>query len=191
MKNIHREPLGSGMEIYVSQSYRFSTDTLLLADFSLPAGKKNCVDLGAGCGTIPLLWLKNNPHLTVAAVEIQEDACALLRDSIAHNHLEERLTVCNADLKALKGLLPFGAFDVVSCNPPYKLGGTGVPSDGRTRTSARWFVRRKNMSLTAASTRPLTRTRWDVGSLPRGGARNGSDGAAWRTSIAFVATSWR
>lgn len=137
MNNIHREPLGSGMEIYVSQSYRFSTDTLLLADFSLPAGKKNCVDLGAGCGTIPLLWLKNNPHLTVAAVEIQEDACALLRDSIAHNHLEERLTVCNADLKALKGLLPFGAFDVVSCNPPYKLGGTGVPAPEMSRQLAR------------------------------------------------------
>ena len=86
MKNLHREPLGSGMEIYVSQSYHFSTDTILLADFSQPAGKKNCVDLGAGCGTIPLLWLKNNPTLRVSAVEIQENACKLLRDSTALNH---------------------------------------------------------------------------------------------------------
>ena len=68
MNNIHREPLGNGMEIYVSHSYRFSTDTLLLAAFSQPAGAKHCADLGAGCGAIPLIWLKNNPALTVAAV---------------------------------------------------------------------------------------------------------------------------
>ena len=78
MKNIHTEPLGGGVSLLVSDSYHFSTDTILLADFSLPAGAKKCVDLGTGCGTIPLLWLKNNPKLTVTAVELQEDACSLL-----------------------------------------------------------------------------------------------------------------
>ena len=137
MNDIHREPLGSGMEIYVSKTHRFSTDTILLADFSLPTGKQYCADLGAGCGTIPLLWLKKNPTLTVAAVELQEDACALLRDSIACNRLSDRLTVVNADLKALKGILPFGAFDTVSCNPPYKLGGTGVLNPDEAKLTAR------------------------------------------------------
>ena len=137
MNDIHREPLGSGMEIYVSKTHRFSTGTILLADFSLPTGKKYCADLGAGCGTIPLLWLKKNPTLTVAAVELQEDACALLRDSIACNRLSDRLTVVNADLKALKGILPFGAFDTVSCNPPYKLGGTGVLNPDEAKLTAR------------------------------------------------------
>ncbi len=58
MTNIHLEPLGNGMEIFVSDSYHFSTDTILLADFSQPANGKRCADLGTGCGTIPLLWLK-------------------------------------------------------------------------------------------------------------------------------------
>ena len=57
MNNIHLEPLGGGLEIYVSESYRFSTDTILLANFSQPKGRKKCVDLGTGCGTIPLIWL--------------------------------------------------------------------------------------------------------------------------------------
>ena len=109
MKNIHREPLGGGMEIFVSESYHFSTDTILLADFSKPAGKKLCADLGSGCGTIPLLWLKGDSRISVTAVEIQEDACRLLRDSVALNGLEDRLRVLNADLKNLKGSLPFGA----------------------------------------------------------------------------------
>jgi tRNA1(Val) A37 N6-methylase TrmN6 len=56
MKNIHLEPLGSGIEIYVSQSYHFSTDTILLADFSMPKNGKKCADLGTGCGTIPTLY---------------------------------------------------------------------------------------------------------------------------------------
>ena len=128
MKNLHLEPLGGGIEIYVSDSYHFSTDTILLADFSKQTGAKRCADLGTGCGTIPLLWLKNEPRLTVDAVEIQEQACALLQKSIAHNKLENRLTVHCADLKELKGRLPFGAYDLVACNPPYKLDGTGIKS---------------------------------------------------------------
>ena len=100
MKNLHLEPLGGGIEIYVSDSYHFSTDTILLADFSRQTGAKRCADLGTGCGTIPLLWLKNEPRLTVDAVEIQEQACALLQKSIEHNKLENRLTVHCADLRS-------------------------------------------------------------------------------------------
>ncbi len=47
----------------VSISYRFSTDTILLADFSKQIGAKKCVDLGTGCGTIPLLWYKTTTAL--------------------------------------------------------------------------------------------------------------------------------
>ena len=137
MENIHLEPLGGGIEIYVSRSFHFSTDTILLADFSKQQGAKLCADLGTGCGTIPLLWLKHNPKLNIAAVEIQKDACRLLRDSIAHNHLEDRLAVYNADIKDLKGVLPFGAFDAVACNPPYKPTGTGLQNPAEAKQIAR------------------------------------------------------
>lgn len=137
MGNIHIEPLGCGMEIFVSDTHHFSTDTILLADFSKPAGKKLCADLGTGCGTIPLLWLKNNNNLSVYAVELQKDACELLEKSIAHNKLEDNLTLLNADLRDLKGRLPFGTFDVVSCNPPYKLGGSGILNPEQQKLVAR------------------------------------------------------
>ena len=137
MGNIHIEPLGCGMEIFVSDTHHFSTDTILLADFSKPAGKKLCADLGTGCGTIPLLWLKNNNNLSVYAVELQKDACELLEKSIAHNKLEDNLTLLNADLRDLKGRLPFGTFDVVSCNPPYKLGGSGILNPEEQKLVAR------------------------------------------------------
>ncbi len=137
MGNIHIEPLGCGMEIFVSDTHHFSTDTILLADFSKPAGKKLCADLGTGCGTIPLLWLKQNKSLAVYAVELQKDACELLEKSIEHNGLEDNLTLLNADLRDLKGRLPFGTFDVVSCNPPYKLGGSGILNPEEQKLVAR------------------------------------------------------
>lgn len=137
MRNLHREPLGGGMEIYVTDSYHFSTDTILLANFANRRGGRRRVDLGAGCGTIGLLWLKDNRDLEVTAVEIQAEACELLEQSVRLNDLAGNLTVLNADLKNLRGSLPFGAFDLVACNPPYKLNGTGVPNPGDKKLLAR------------------------------------------------------
>ena len=137
MNHLHLEPLGRGMQIYVTDSYHFSTDTILLAHFSQPKGHKKCVDLGTGCGTIPLLWLRENPNLSVSAVEIQSDACKLAEESIRINSLEQSLTIHHHDLRDLRGVLPFGAFDVVACNPPYKQSGSGIVNPESRRLIAR------------------------------------------------------
>ncbi|MFZ2888135.1 MAG: methyltransferase, partial [Ruminococcus bromii] len=106
MNNKHLEPLGGGINIYVSDSYRFSTDTILLADFSKQIGAKKCVDLGTGCGTIPLLWYKNNNRLDITAVEIQENACKLFSQSLEYNNLQDKIRIVNSDLNKLDGALP-------------------------------------------------------------------------------------
>lgn len=137
MNNIHLEPLGGKMKIYVSDSYHFSTDTILLANFSQPKGRKKCADLGTGCGTIPLLWLKHNPNLDITAVEIQTDACELAGRSVIYNELDKNLTILNSDLKDLKGKLDFGSFHLVACNPPYKLGGSGIKNTINSKSIAR------------------------------------------------------
>ncbi len=137
MENIHLEPLGNSIKIYVSESYHFSTDTILLADFSYPNGKKKCVELGTGCGTIPLLWCRHNKSLEIAAVEIQENACKLAQKSVEYNDLCDNIKIVNADLKELKGVLPFGYYDVVVCNPPYKLGGSGITNERSAKLIAR------------------------------------------------------
>lgn len=137
MQNEHLEPLGNGIQIYVTDSYRFSTDTILLADFSRPVGRKKCVELGTGCGTIPLLWCRENRQLEIKAVEIQQNACILANKSIELNNLGAQIEVINADLRDLKGILPFGCFDVAVCNPPYKIGGGGVKNPESSRLIAR------------------------------------------------------
>ncbi len=137
MRNIHLEPLGNGIQIYVSESYRFSTDTILLADFSMPKGKKKCAELGTGCGTIPLLWSRHNKEIETDAVEIQTDACTLAQKSVELNNLCDKIRVINADLKDLKGKLTFGCYDLVVCNPPYKIGGGGITNPQGSKQIAR------------------------------------------------------
>lgn len=137
MQNLHLEPLGNGLEIYVTDSYHFSTDTILLADFSKLNGHKKCVELGTGCGTIPLLWYKYNQKLEITAVEIQQDACTLAQKSVEHNNLSDNIKILNADLKDLKGKLNFGYYDLVACNPPYKLGGSGITNPESSKQIAR------------------------------------------------------
>lgn len=137
MQNIHLEPLGNSIEIYVSDSYHFSTDTILLADFAKPTGSKKCVELGTGCGTIPLLWCRHNKNLSIDAVEIQTDACTLAQKSVEYNHLEQNINILNSDLKDLKGKLNFGYYDLVVCNPPYKIGGGGITNPESSKQIAR------------------------------------------------------
>lgn len=125
------EPLGGGYKIIVSKEHTFWNDTILLANFASPKENDKAVDLGAGCGGITLIWCRNNLAQSVTAVEIQSNACDMLNRSVALNNLENKVSVINSDLCDLKGKLPFGEFDLVVCNPPYKASGTGIvnPTD--------------------------------------------------------------
>lgn len=122
------EPLGNGIGIIVSDAFHFTTDTILLADFANHRRTDTAVDLGTGCGTIPMLWMRHDPPRKAYGVEIFAEGADMLRRSAEYNSLTEIITPVCADLRDLKGTLPFGAFDLVTCNPPYKLSGGGIES---------------------------------------------------------------
>lgn len=130
------EPLGNGIGIFVDDMYHFSTDTILLADFAAPRKGIKAADLGAGCGTIPLLWSRNDRKINITAIEIQSEACGLFRRSVEHNGLDN-IEIVNADMRELSGVVPFGCFDLVSCNPPYKLSGSGIKNPDGEKLLAR------------------------------------------------------
>lgn len=141
-ENEKLEPLGNGVEIIVSDSYHFSTDTILLANFANPKKSDYVVELGTGCGTMPLLWTRDKTCKEIVALDIQENAVDMLSRSIAHNVENgncncECITPLHSDLKDLKGKLPFGHYNVVVCNPPYKLSGTGIVNPEQEKLLAR------------------------------------------------------
>ena len=127
MDKFRKEYLGSEITAFVSDSHSFGTDAVLLADFSSPSKHSVCCDLGSGCGIIPLLWCKKETG-KITAVELQELAVEQINAAIEYNSLSERLSAVNADLRELKGSVPFGCFDLVTMNPPYKASGAGIES---------------------------------------------------------------
>ena len=130
------DPLGGGLSVVVSKDHIFGTDAVLLSHFSNIRKKDIACDMGTGCGIIPLLWCKKQTG-QLFAVEIQEKACSQLERSLRLNGLCERVVVVNHDLRSLKGVLPFAAFDLVTMNPPYKKVGAGIESVSESDKIAR------------------------------------------------------
>lgn len=126
------EPLGNGVEVFVTDAHHFSTDTILLAHFASPKNGDRIVELGTGCGTIPLLLTRGDATpQQIIAIDIQQEAIDLLKKSIRHNldNGIERAGAISAsvmDIKDIRECLPAGESDLVICNPPYKLGGSGI-----------------------------------------------------------------
>ncbi len=137
MSAMREETLGGGITAFVSDAHSFGTDAILLADFASPKANSRVCDLGSGCGVIPLLWCRAAQPPQITAVELQAQACDLLRQAVERNRLHETLRVLHADLRKLEGLLPFGGFDLVTMNPPYQQAGTGIPSRAQSALLAR------------------------------------------------------
>lgn len=113
------------------------TDTFLLSSLPrLKPGLRVC-DLGCGTGLLGLLLLQRQPALAVTGVDIQEAAVRLAERAAAENRLTDRLTFRHGDLRKIRSLLPAGGFDLVVCNPPYYLPGSGLLAEGSALRTAR------------------------------------------------------
>lgn len=138
-KLIKKEPLGRGFFVYVSPRHTFGTDAVLLADFAAARKKDNLVDLGTGCGIIPLLMLRDGGLKTAAGVDISPEAAALAERTSRELKIDN-FTVLNSDLKELKGKIAFGCHTLVTCNPPYKAPNGGLKNPDGVKATARHEV---------------------------------------------------
>ena len=119
--------LDKGLILQKRRGYRFSIDALLLASLVVrsraPArrsGKIRYMDLGSGCGIIPILLAKWNPNLQGHGVEIQEPLADLGERNMQLHGLEGRIQVLCMDLKRLPERFPSASLDWITCNPPYR-----------------------------------------------------------------------
>lgn len=151
----HLEPLGDNISVIVSEDNHFSTDTILLANFAAPKKHEKVIELGSGCGTIPLIWCRSNPPMHITAVELQAQGADMLRRSVELNNLTEKITVINGDLRDLNGKVEFGSFDMVVMNPPYKIGGGGVVNSEMQKQIARHETECTLDDITSAASRLL------------------------------------
>ena len=135
MYNIER--LSNDIKIAVSSDHTFGTDAVLLSDFAKIKPRDKALDMGTGCGIIPLLWLRNEKINNVSCLDIQENAYEQILYSIELNGIGDRIKAYNCDLRNINEVFTAEQFSLVTMNPPYKPVGTGIESLGESAKIAR------------------------------------------------------
>jgi tRNA1(Val) A37 N6-methylase TrmN6 len=105
--------------------YSYNSDSLFLHDFInsfKPKGK--VLDVGAGCGIVGLLVARDNPNVTLEAVEKQNVFIKYAKKNAEDNGIEYKLYESdfidlNEDVK----------YDYIISNPPYYPKGTKMSED--------------------------------------------------------------
>ncbi|HYG60392.1 MAG TPA: tRNA1(Val) (adenine(37)-N6)-methyltransferase [Symbiobacteriaceae bacterium] len=119
------------------ERFPFAIDSVLLVHFVTVRKRARILDLGTGCGVIPLLLSALHPESRIAGLEIQPETADMACRSVALNGLQDRISIDCGDFRQAAGLYGHGRFDVVTLNPPYREPGTGRISPVEGRAGAR------------------------------------------------------
>jgi tRNA1(Val) A37 N6-methylase TrmN6 len=106
--------------IQKKKGYRFSVDAILLSQFIKIRKNERVIDLGTGCGILPLLLSQTTKAHSFVGVEIQKELAECAEKNVFSNHLEDRISILKQDFRELRETFPRGSFDVVLSNPPYR-----------------------------------------------------------------------
>lgn len=102
-----------------AKKFCFGMDAVLLANYAKAKPGERVLDLGTGTGIIPILMAAKTEAEHFSALEIQEESAEMAGRSVELNHLQERISVVNGDIKEASAIFGKGVFDVVTTNPPY------------------------------------------------------------------------
>lgn len=104
----------------------YGVDAVLLSWFARAAEEENVLDLCTGTGVIPILMTAKTKAAHFTGLEIQKEVAEMAARSVALNHLEEKVSIVCGDLKQAGELFGKSTFNVVTVNPPYMAGGSGL-----------------------------------------------------------------
>lgn len=115
--------------------YRFSIDAVLLSGFVGTKPGDVVVDLGTGCGIIPLVLLLSREIKYAVGLEIQENLADQAIRNASLNGFQNKMGVILGDARGLP--LRGAIADVVLCNPPYRKKNSGRINPDPHRAVAR------------------------------------------------------
>ncbi len=135
--------------------YRFSIDAVLLAAHAGLHAGETALDLGTGCGIIPLLMACRIPDAVIYGIEIQEDLAEIALSNVRDNGMEERIHILYGDMKSLHHEMVPGPADLVVSNPPYRKLCSGRMNPHAQRAIARHEIRATLADVTETARRML------------------------------------
>ncbi len=138
--------------------YRFSIDAVLLSHLACPQAGDRIMDLGTGCGVIPIMLAYRQPDVKVIGVEIQTALSDLAGKNVAVNRMQRQIRILNKDMTQLSVTDIGGPVDLVVSNPPYRRLGSGRISADRQKAVARHELRVNLASLLSTAYRMLDKS---------------------------------
>ena len=139
------------------RGYRFSIDAVLLAYHAAPRAQEKVLDLGTGCGIIPLILASRRSDLKIFAVEIQTELAGLADSNVHQNQLQDHIQVLCTDMKLVTQKMTSGPFDLIVSNPPYHRPGSGRINPDAQRAVARHEIK-ASLADVLQTTRRMLRT---------------------------------
>ncbi len=135
--------------------YRFSIDAVLLAYYARPRPDDKIIDLGTGCGIIPVILAHRHPGITLYGIEVQETLAEIATLNAKENRMSDRITIIEKDLKLLESQMVFGPVDLVVSNPPYRRVRSGRINSDPQRAVARHEITATLLDVVQAAHRVL------------------------------------
>ncbi|MFA6033583.1 MAG: methyltransferase [Myxococcota bacterium] len=111
-----------GGKVTLSQrrrGYRFTADAVLLAHSALGV-RGDVIDLGTGCGIVPVVLGMFGKAGSVTGLEIQEGLASIASRNVLTNGLAGKVRIVTGDIRGVRALFPPQLYDHVVSNPPYQ-----------------------------------------------------------------------
>lgn len=108
-----------GLSIYqIKEFFKFSLDSILLAEYVNIKDNSLVLDLCTGNGSIPLI-LSTKVNNQIIGFENQKIIADLAKESIAYNQKEKQITIINDDVNNIFNYYKSESFNTIICNPPF------------------------------------------------------------------------
>lgn len=132
--DLHR----NGYKIIQNENrFCFGMDAVLLSGFAIVKEGEIVLDLGTGTGIIPILLAGKTKGRHFTGLEIQSSSADMAERSVQYNHLEDRISIIEGDIKEAGKLFEPASFDVITSNPPYMTGQHGLVNPDQEKAIAR------------------------------------------------------
>lgn len=135
------DDLGNGYRLIQNpDGFCYGTDAVCLARFAAAKPGERLMDLCTGTGVIPLLLAGATRCTDMTGLELQQQSAELAEESVKLNNLTDRIAIVQGDVREAHKRFGCGGFDVVTCNPPYMVPGTGKQNEVEQKLIARHEV---------------------------------------------------
>ena len=133
-----------------TKGYRYSMDPFVLCSQVPPVcSGDRILDVGCGCGIIPVILGYCFPQSHITGVEIQNKLAEIALKNIINNKLAQTVSIINEDIKHINPESTNGPFDLILSNPPYKRQNTGRLNPDLQKAIARHEITINIQSLAA------------------------------------------